>query len=567
MPARAWIASLAAAFVVTGCYVGVEFVDDESEDTAPDDSGGETDQPENFCLDSEPSVGASSLRRLTRRQYRNTVRDLLGFDADAWDTLEADERVGPFANNATIPPTETGVALYMDAAEILAEEASKTRLDALVSCDPSVMGAESCARVFIEDFGRRALRRPLSNDEVELYTSVYSVGSQTASSEDPFVSGVGLVIEAMLQSPDFLYIVEVGEVPKGSAETDVRSLKGHELATRLSYFLWNSTPDDELLDIANELRDSDVLESQTRRMLEHERARETIADFHTQLTGVDTIGDLHRDPDLFPMFSEVIPAAMAAEVARFSQHVFYADDARLETLLTAPYTLIDEELFAIYGLEVPANHDSDTRVMLDGTKRSGLLTLPGFLAAQSHPNQTSPVHRGLAVRERLLCQTLPPPPPEVDNVPPPIEPGTTTAERFARHQEDPACAECHVLIDGIGLGFEHYDAVGAWRTKDGGVDVDARGELVGTGDANGRFYGAVELGARLANSSDVRHCMVRQWFRYGLGRLMQTDDACSLDSAYAAFEASDFDLRELVVAVVLSPSFRKLRMQGASEGE
>jgi hypothetical protein len=362
----------------------------------------------------------------------------------------------------------------------------------------------------------------------------------------------------MLQSPDFLYLPELGgEIPQG----ELVALDGHELASRLSYFLWSSMPDDELLDAADSLADPEVLEAQTRRMLDDPRARESIAAFHTQWVGLHNVDELFKDPALFPMFDDATKAAMAAETARFAEYVVFEDDARLQTLLTAPYSLIDPPLFAIYGMDEPPEHDPAQPVMLDPSQRGGLLTQPGFLAVHAHHNQTSPVHRGVAIRRNFLCQDLPPPPADVDNTPPPIDPDSTTRERFEQHKSDPTCAACHVLIDDVGLAFEHYDPVGTWRTMDGTGQVDASGELVGADDANGPFYGALELGEKLAASTMVRECVAQQWFRFALGRSLDDDDECASQQMRAAFESSDFDIRELLVAVITSPSFRYLRVE------
>jgi hypothetical protein len=172
--------------------------------------------------------------------------------------------------------------------------------------------------------------------------------------------------------------------------------------------------------------------------------------------------------------------------------------------------------------------------------------------------QTSPILRGKFVRERLLCQAIPPPPPGVAITPPKVDPKVPTKKRFARHRTDPTCSTCHEKMDPLGFGFEHYDALGAWRSSDGAFPVDAGGLVSGTSDADGPFDGAVELGVRLASSDQVRRCVATQWFRAALGRGDRAEDAASLDSAYQAFARAGFDVRELIVAIATSDAFRRV---------
>jgi hypothetical protein len=537
---------------------GTDTADSVGEEGSTGNDSGDPADPEGLC-EGDVSTGLATLRRLTRRQYDNTIRDLLQLEANAEARLDADERVGPFTGNSIIPVTERVVDQYMTAAEDLAAEAVTADLAGLLPCDPATTGEQACARDFIETFGRRAFRRPLAADEVALYEGVYALGAEQGG----FASGIELVLEGMLQSPQFLYMLEFGGTEQAGGG-ELLELDGYEIATRLSYFLWNSTPDSALLDAAENLADPEVLEAEARRLLEDPKARDAIATFHTEWVGLHNVGEVFKDAEMFPSFDDATRSAMAVEAARFAEHVFFEGDGRLETLLTAPYTLIDEPLFAIYGIEAPAGHDPSEPVQLDATQRGGLLTQPGFLAVHAHHNQTSPVHRGVAIRRNFLCQNLPAPPPDVDNTPPAVDPNSTTRERFDQHKSDPTCAGCHVLIDDLGLAFEHYDPVGAWRTMDGIGEVDASGNLVGADEADGEFYGALELSRILAGSDVARECVAQQWFRFAFGRSTDDEDACAMNQMYTAFAESDFDIRELLVATIMSPSFRYLRVEGGA---
>jgi hypothetical protein len=214
-------------------------------------------------------------------------------------------------------------------------------------------------------------------------------------------------------------------------------------------------------------------------------------------------------------------------------------------------------LLKLYG--ATASSAADGTTALDPSQRAGLLTQAAFLSAHAHANQTSPVHRGLAVRKNLLCTDLPDPPANVNNNPPAPDPNATTRQRFEQHRTDPSCAGCHQLLDPIGVGFENYDAIGAYRTQENGLAVDARGEVFGADATSGPFVGAIELAQRLSTSAQVRACVQKQWFRFALGRLEGADDACSLASVDRAFTAGDFNVKSLLLALVTSDAFRYRR--------
>jgi hypothetical protein len=278
---------------------------------------------------------------------------------------------------------------------------------------------------------------------------------------------------------------------------------------------------------------------------------------------MDGLDRLEKDPDLFPGFADV-RGSMQAELGRFVTHVLQEDDGRLETLLTASYGFVDAPLAAIYGVDLPAGHDPLEPFALPAKARSGLLTLPGFLAVHAHANQSAPIRRGVVVRTNILCNPPPPPPPNANVEPPDPDPNATTRELFEEHTADPTCAACHVFIDGIGLGFEGYDAIGVRRTIENGLPVDERGELIAA-DVEGEFDGVPELAAMLARSEDVRSCVVRQWFRYSLGRFELGQDECTLDELDLAFEESEHDIRALLLAIATSHAFAHKRFT-AEEG-
>ncbi len=557
-----------AAVGLCGCYGGLQVPagDDVAEGTGEDggdggdggDDGGsgDTGEPADVC--DVVNVGVSPLRRLTRAQYNNTVRDLLGIEGDPADRLSPDEKVGAFYSNGTAPVTELLAEQYMRAAEDLAESAMAD-VDTLVPCDATV-DVLGCGGQFVDTFGRRAFRRPLSAEEREVLLGLFEQGH----AEEGPAGGVRLVVQAALQSPQFLYHLELG-LPEADGE-DVVALDAYELASKLSYFLWDSMPDDELLAAAEtgELSDPGVLREHAERLLDDPRASDAIASFHRQWLHLDSLDTLEKNPEAYPSFDTTLRDAMAEETTRFAEWVIRSDDARLETLLTASYSFLDGPLFELYGVQPPADHDPSMPVQLDPAQRAGLLTQAGVLAMHAHADQSSPIRRGKLIRENFFCQPLAPPPPDVDVLPPALDPNATTRERFDQHRTDPACAGCHVLIDPLGFGFEHYDAVGAWRDTESGKPVDASGEIAATMDANGEFDGAVELAEILAGSEEVRSCVASQWFSFGFGRTPAEDDGCSYDAIGAAFAASDYDIRELLVTMVTTDSFRHRRLPEGS---
>lgn len=512
------------------------------------------------CTAPEPQVGLTKLRRLTRTEFNHTVRDLLGVDGTPADVISPDERIGPFDSNATAPITELLVQQHGEVAAALARAAGP-RMSEISPCDLAADTTSECATRFIDDFGLKAYRRPLEQAEKDAYLALYQLGR-----EETAENGFRLVLEAMLQTPSFMYHVDVGEL--GAPSIAPTTLTSFELASRLSYFLWDTMPDDELFAAATSgaLNDTTVLETEVRRMLDDPRALEAIPNFHLQWLGIRDMEGVAKAEEYFPTFNPDMVQAMIAETAAFTDYVIRRGDGLLSTLFTADFSVIDGPLFDLYGVEPPSDHTPGEPVQLNGAERSGILTQAAFLATHAHHDQTSPVHRGLFVRENILCQTIPPPPPDVIPTPPAPTPGTTVRERISLHQSEASCSGCHQMMDQIGLGFESYDASGVFRSEEANRPVDDTGSLLATGDPalDGPFDGAIELSKKLAQSSVVQQCVTRQWFRFALGRSSSNDDTCSLNRMQEQFVASGGNVRELIVSIALSDAFRNVRLMGES---
>jgi hypothetical protein len=495
-----------------------------------------------------PATGKAPLRLLTRAEYDNTVRDLLGIDLRPSRTFPPEPHVGGFDNNAASHLANPLLVEQMTlAARELATHAIEERLDALAPCPPP---AEShvCAEDFVATFGRRAFRRPLEPAEKASFLRLYGKAAPSLG----YGGGLGLVLEAMLLSPQFLYRVEAPLTALSEADSATVPLGPFELASRLSYFLWGSLPDDELLDAAErgELG-PDELAAQARRMLEDPRARARVTEFHAQWLGLRRFDTVVREGAL-PEFND----SWRRSVLAFVDDVFWSEEATVADLFTSRAVFLDAALGPLYG----QNSIPDAALVpveLEAS-RSGLLTQPGLMSMLAHSDQSSPIQRGVFVREHILCRPVPAPPPTVDNTPPDPDPNATTRERFAVHTADPSCATCHRLIDPVGFGFEEFDELGRHRAEENGAPIDASGELVHSPDPalDGPFDGAAELSARLARSSAPLECLSRYWYRFALGRMDGKEDACTTSQVAELVRRSGGRLEELLVALVSTESFR-----------
>lgn len=496
-----------------------------------------------------PSPGAAPLRLLTHVQYDNTVADLLGDTTEPALQFPAENVVLGFSNNvAANQANPTLVAAYQSAAESLASTAVSSRLSTLAPC-PDGSAESDCGHTFVTTFGGKAFRRALTTNEATIFDGLFD-----ATLPQGYSKAIELTLRAMLQSPQFLYRVDALHAP--TTETGAVALGPNELASRLSYFLTNSTPDDELLAAAanNQLVTAADVEAQARRLLETPRAHQMAQDFMGQWLGLDQLdGAARQAPDESYGATELVPDWKQSLAAFIDDAVW--NDGTLGGLLTSPKLFLTPKLASLYGMTMPSDPSMPVSVP---TERSGLLTQPAIMALYAHSDQSGPVQRGVFVLEQILCIQVSPPPPNVVAVPPAVDQTATTRERFAQHIADPSCASCHVSLDGIGFGFERYDQLGRYRDTENGQAVDDSGQVVGSGDPSleGPFSGAMDLANKLANNDTVRSCLATQWYRYAMGRVEDTSDQCSLSDVKSRFTATNGDFRELLVAIALSDAFR-----------
>jgi hypothetical protein len=485
---------------------------------------------------------------LTRIEYDNTIRDLLGDTNQPAATFVAEDHALGFNNNAyALGVGEVLAEQFLVAAETLSTRAV-ANLAKLLPCTPTPANEDACAQRFIDSFGQRAFRRPLDSMESSRFFQLYTTSKQGVD----FAAGVRLVIEAMLLSPHFVYRVELVDGPGAGSVVNVNPW---ELASRISYLLWATMPDDLLFQAAasGQLATPAQVAAHARRMLADPRARSPVANFHDQWLQLDLIDTVTKDASVFPAFTTAVQPLLHAETAKFLDYVTWDGPGDLTSMFTAPFTFLNEPLAAFYASTGPIGSEFQ-RTMLDGTRRAGFLTQGSILAALAKPNQTSPVQRGKFVQEQLLCNNLPAPPANVEITLPEPSPTATTRERFSQHSSLPACASCHSLMDPIGLGFEHYDGSGRWRDSENGVVIDASG-VVNDSDVDGPFVGAIELANRLGHSGRVRACFVRQWFRFAYGRADTPSDQCTMATLTSRFAEGNANVRELLVALTQSDAF------------
>ena len=550
------VARAALLALLAGCNSNVAPGDAPGSNGSQGGSGSQVGTPGTPAVCSAEGVPRTALRRLTRFEYENSARDLLKVDASVASDLPADEITNSYDNNAAVLTVSSLHAeQYVLVSEALAKQAVQN-LSNLTTCDTAAMGEEACASAFAKDFGRRAFRRPTTAADEQLLMAAYTAGRTGGS----YAEGIEVMIRAALQSSHFLYRLET--TPPADPAQKTVPLSQFELATRLSYLVWGSGPDDALLDVAarGELATKEQVATKAREMLAQPQARRAVSHFFEQWAGTRRLDITSKASALFPNFNGEMRDAMARELPAFIEGVVWAGDRTLRSLLTAQVAYVSGPLAELYGVTPPASSNgAPVAVNLpENQGRSGILTQAAVMAVQAHPDQTSPVLRGKFVRAMLLCQPPQPPPPDINVSVPSIDQGGTARERFSAHlTAGTTCNGCHSLMDPLGLSFEHFDATGRYRETDNGRALDVSGEVIGATDEalNKPFNGAKELGEMLSASPQVMECVATQWFRFAAGRTEEPADSCSLASMSQAFSQSNGDLVELMVATTQTDAF------------
>jgi hypothetical protein len=417
-----------------------------------------------------------------------------------------------------------------------------------------------CARAILRPFASRAFRRPATDDEVDRLTRLVMSATKDG---DSFERGIQVALEAVLVSPHFLFRIELDPEPLNPQA--VRTIGDYELATRLSYFLWSSTPDEELLKLAHDgtLRKEGNLAAQVRRMLRDPKAGALVENFASQWLQLRNLKLINPDKKQFPTFDDALRNAMETETKLFFEAIVREDRSVLEFLDTN-FTFVNERLAKHYGIP-GVKGDQFQKVTLPTGERGGLLTQASILTVTSNPTRTSPVKRGKWILENLLNAPPPPPPPNVPELKEaekgkPLE--GTLRQRMEQHRVNPNCAVCHTQMDAIGFGLENYDPVGAWRTKDGNSDIDPSGTLPG----GLKFNSPAELKAILkARDGEFRRCLAEKLLTYALGRGLEYYDKCTVDTIVKNVSANQDRFSALVLEIVNSDAFQKRRGKQGDE--
>jgi hypothetical protein len=521
----------------------------DSLDTDTSDSA----HPDPSEVELEPA--SPVLIRLTQTQLRHAFIDLFGDDLTRPASLEPDAPADGLltAGGSVNAVSPRGVELYEDAALSLGTQAVATpeRLARIVPCDPAT---PSCLSTFIRDFGRLAWRRPLTADE---QAALLALASRAREALGRFEDAVAWTVTALLQSPNFIYRHELGEPDPDADSPESLRYTSVEMASRLAFFLWASPPDAALLTAAEagDLVTDAGLEATLDRMLADPRSARAIRTFFTEWLALYKLPRLNKDPNIFKHFSPDLGDLAAEETLRLIDHLFVTGDADLSDLLLTHTTFVDRRLAAIYNIEAPAL-DGFGRVDFDPAgERRGLLGQVSFLALHSHPTSSSATLRGAFLRQTLLCESVPPPPSNLNTaIPEPTTAAPTLRDRLAAHREDPSCASCHAKMDVPGLGLERFDGLGRHRLTENGAPIDPSGTFDGA-----PFRDASELAERVAASPKFTRCAVAKLYTFGNARPVEDAEEPLLEALVADFEAHDRSVRHLMKKIAMSPGFRKVQ--------
>lgn len=505
----------------------------------------EPSRPDPGTLENGVPYG-TRLRRLTHAEYERTVTDLLGTGKGSSREFLDDPSFAGFDNNADGLRVSGRLGRdYRRAAEELAREVadSEELLERILPCDDTSV---ECATEFVTSFGLSAFRRPLRDAEVARYVALFNEGAALVQSGDALADGVALVIETMLQSPNFLYRAEL------STEEDDEGfipLGDYEIANRLSYMFTASMPDSELFRAAaaGELTTREELRAQAERLARSDAVRARVLDFHEQWLNLASFRELSKDSELFRDFSPDLADDYAEEVRRFVEFVALDEERGLASLLTAPHGFVNARTARFYGLDSEDFTEEFSLVEFEPGARAGLLTQLGFLTTHAYTTDTSPIHRGVFVLRRILCENIPDPPGGIDlTLPETTDEIVTTRDQVEAHTSAAACANCHSMINPIGFAFEGFDAVGAARDSDNGAPLNTAGSVeLSTGSLE--FTGALDLIRQLSESESARSCYAKQWLRYAYARSNAESDEQTLAALGERLADDTYSVRQLLV--------------------
>ncbi len=504
---------------------------------------------------------AARMRRLLSFQYQNAIADILGSAAAATVTPPADVTINGFfaVGAATLSMQPSDIELVESNAFAAAQVAVHGgAAQAWRTCTPAAFDDATCMQNTVQNLGRKAFRRPLTAQETTRWTDV---AMNAAAAYGDFDLGLEFAVAGLLQSPYFLYLVEVG-VPVAGGDPARLRLSGLELASRLSFFILGTTPSDDVLDAAErgDLDGTAGMHLYVDAMLQDGRARAATSGYFDERLQLSVMLQQDRND---PAYTPAIQQAMREETLRFLGDIVWDRNADAREMFSADFTYLNDALATYYALPLPGSGAQFARVTLDPvSKRGGVLSQGAVLSRFAHDDRSSPTLRGKFVREALMCQGISAPPNDVDtSLPPPADNATprTTRQRIADHMTQERCASCHSTMDPIGFALEAFDGAGRLRTQEVGLPIDDTGDLDGTA-----VQGAIGLGARLKDDATVPGCLVRNLFRHATGHIEEVGEDPSLDLVTNAFEDSGYRVQDALRAIVLSDAFRYVAAAGGA---
>lgn len=522
----------------------------ENDDTSTSSTGG-TDPPA-----FQPAAG--TLRRLTRSQFRNAVRDVFKVEVNTHE-LDDDSWNGNFATigATTVVTSERGVEQYHTAIEsaVNAVFADSARRAEFIGCTPSGAQDDACVRGFIQALGLRAWRRPLETAELDRLMAVATEASTELDSAD---EGARWATVALFTSPNFLYRAELGAPAVGGS----LRLTGYEMASRLAFLVWNSLPDKMLLDqAASGMLDTvEGLRAAATRMLDTPAGREAVGAFAEEYLRLDRVGTQAKDAELFPEYGPALQSAMVHDMRGTWEVLAFDDEASALDLFSTTKVVVNKELAELYGIDATGltSNTFEVRSLPADGPRIGILSKAGFLSQFANQKEGSPTLRGKFMSDALLCKTIPLPDGNIVLMleEPTKDKPLTKRQRLELHRTEPTCAGCHSRMDPLALPLENFDAIGRYRTTDYGLPIDPSGEFDKQPVADAR-----ELGKAISLSDKVAQCLVSKYYSYAVGHENRPVDASVLNTLGASFEASGFRLRELVLDVVTNKAFSAVAPQ------
>ena len=506
--------------------------------------------------------GPFVIRRLTKTEYANTLRDLYGVDPSIADSLP-DEVVGEgFLNSISSLQSELflGIANKVVAQIIAPAGNAPTAIQKRLfgETPPKDADLRKTARDIARSLARDAYRRPATDAELDVLVDVYDLGRKNQLNH---TAALGLMLKAVLVSPQFLFITPAGEPESKEA---IVPLDDYQLASRLSYLLWSASPDADLAALANkgELRKPEVLRAQVGRLLKDARSRALFDGFGAQWLGINKLDGQVFDPKLFPQMTPTLRTAMTEEARLFFESIV-AENQSVVQFVNSDYTFLNEPLAKVYGLGQSVRGLKMRRVKLTNPNRGGILGMPATLATTSFPNRTSPVNRGVWVLEQILGEHVPPPPadiPELEEQDHKEVKGLTLRQRTELHQSEATCRNCHKVLDPIGFGLENFDAIGRWREKnDEGLTIDSAGKL-----PDGKAFSTpAELKRLLAKrEADLARNFTERLMAYALGRQLRGYDDVVIDQIMVKIAKDNYRVRAIITEVITSYLFTHRRIKG-----